>query len=169
MITKIKPHPCLDNLIDYYWVEKDDNCGDIVLPDGSSCIVFNLGTPIGFTDSAGKTKTISGEFVIGAQKRFFVLEKKTGTFFIGVKFMQGEAYHFFNTPMVKLTDKAFELSKIRSLETKSLLEVLEKAESHDEIRKILNYFFFINVEALICNSKVVDSIIHRVKKASQPY
>lgn len=165
MITKIKPHPCLDNLIDYYWVEKDDNCGDIVLPDGSSCIVFNLGTPIGFTDSAGKTKTISGEFVIGAQKRFFVLEKKTGTFFIGVKFMQGEAYHFFNTPMVKLTDKAFELSKIRSLETKSLLEVLEKAESHDEIRKILNYFFFINVEALICNSKVVDSIIHRVKES----
>jgi len=162
MITKIHPHPCLDHLIDYYWIEKKGSYKTKVLPDGSLSIIFNIGGEIGITDTDGNENMYSADLIIGTQKKYFILEMKEDANVVGVKFKQGEAYHFLKKPMLQFTDKIVKLNDIFNTDTNSLCEVLVKAQNEDEIRKILNYFFFINVESLICDSKIVDSVIQKV-------
>jgi len=163
MITKIEPHPCLDHLIDYYWVDKNNSGIFKILPDGSSSIIFTIGSPFSILVTGGTKKTFNTNALIGAQKKYFVLSKDIDTYLIGVKFKQGEAFHFLKKPMKQFTDKIINLNDVFNVDTNSLGEVLVKAENEDEIRKILNYFFFINVESLICESKVVDSVIEKVR------
>jgi len=163
MITKIEPHPCLDYLIDYYWVDKNDSGSFIILPDGSSSIIFSIGSPFNVLIDETTEKTINHDVLIGVQKKYFVLSKGVDTYLIGVKFKQGEAFHFFKKPMLQFSNKIINLNDVFSVDTNSLEEVLVKAKNDDEIRKILNYFFFVNVESLICESKVVHSVIQKVK------
>jgi len=111
-------------------------------------------------------KTINNDILIGVQKKYFVISKDVDNYLIGVKFKQGEAYHFFKKPMLQFTNKFINLKDVFNTDTDALGEVLVRAENEDEIRKILNYFFFINVESLICESKVVDSVIQKVNVSS---
>ena len=166
MITKIEPHPCLDHLIEYYWVDKNNSGSFIIFPDGSSSIIFSIGSSFSVLVDDGSKKTINNDILIGVQKKYFVLNKDINSYLIGVKFKQGEAYHFFKKPMLQFTNKFINLNDVFTVETSALGEVLVKAENEDEIRKILNYFFFINVESLISESKVVDSVIQKVKVSS---
>ena len=162
MITKIEPHPCLDYLIDYYWVDKNNEGNFKILPDGSSNIILTIGSEVSFLTAKESKINIEGDVLIGVQKKYYILSKDANAYLIGVKFKQGEAYHFFKKPMLQFTDKIVKLVDIFNADTNSLKEVLIKAQNEDEIRKILNYFFFINVESLICDSKIVDSVIQKV-------
>ncbi|MFK5856626.1 MAG: helix-turn-helix domain-containing protein [Bacteroidota bacterium] len=168
MITKIHPHPCLDHLIEYYWIEKNGSSSVRVLPDGSTSIIFNIGGEIRITDSNGNKKTYTDNLIIGAQKKYIVLQTIKQTNIIGIKFKQGEAFHFFNIPMAQFTDGIANLSDVLTDENNTLGKGLINASTEDEVARILDYYFFINVEAQTSASVVVKSVINKVQASESP-
>ncbi len=153
----------MDHIIDSYWIES--NSDDIVriLPDGSTNILFNTGDKITISEPDGNIKTFTDNIVIGVQKMYFDLIKSKDTYIIGVRFKQGQAYHFFTKSMAEIANKATNLSEVLNVPANSIDSILSKTKNTDEITKSLNYFFFINTETLPNTSKAVSSVINKVK------
>lgn len=168
MITKIHTHPCLDHFIDYYWVEEKKRSKVKILPDGSTSIIIVIDGELGILDYKGNKKKYTNTIILGATKKIIIVNKSKNTNLVGVKFKQGEAYHFFKKPMRQFTDKIIRLSNVFTNETDSLKDALLNAANNDEIRKILNNYFFRNVEAIIGETKIVTSIIRKVNISTKP-
>ncbi len=168
MITKISPHPCLEKTIDYYWIEKSGSSNVKILPDGTTSIIFNIGSPITFADSVGDSKKLSDNLIIGTHKKYYVIKEKTDTHIVGIKFKQGGAYNFFKLPMMQFSNKIVNLTDILNGETEQLRGKLMGAGDDEAIRKILDYYFLIKVDLLEGAYNVVDSAINEVKAEGAP-
>lgn len=168
MITKIIPHPCLDKIIDYYWIEKNGKTSVKVLPDGTTSIMFNLGNPIDVNGINGNYKEVANNIVVGAQRKYYTVNELNDTYIIGIKFTQGGAYHFFKLPMLKFSNKVINLQDVLNGESEKIRGLLRDAEGVDEIKKVLDYYLLIKADMLSGTSDIVDFAIKRVKADGSP-
>lgn len=168
MITKIIPHPCLDKIIDYYWIEKNGKSSVKVLPDGTTSIIFNLGNPIDVLGINGDYKGISNNVIVGTQRKHYTVEEKNDTYIIGIKFTQGGAYHFFKLPMLKFSNQIIDLKDVLNGESEKIRGLLRDAEGLDEVKKVLDYYLLIKADMLSGTSDIVDFAIKSVKAEGSP-
>ena len=168
MITKISPHPCLKKTVDHYWIEKNGRSNVNMLPDGTTSIMFNLGSPFTIRGSNVNDKKLSESILIGTHKKYYSLKEKKGTHIIGVKFTQGGAYHLFKFPMMKFSNRIVNLTDLLNGESEQLRDMLIKAETAEEVKKILDYYLFIKVDMLNGASEVVDFVIEKVNANGSP-
>lgn len=168
MITRLSPHPCLDKIVSYYWVERNGKGSVKVLPDGTTSILFNLGDPINLYGIDNDYEGITNNVIVGSQKKYFIVEEKKNTHIIGVKFTQGGGFHFFKLPMSKFSNKVIELSDIIDDESEKLRQLLQKAESPEAVKKVLDYYLLIHADMLSGTSKIVDYAIKRVNADDSP-
>ncbi len=168
MITKISPHPCLDKTIDHYWIEKSDRSNVKILPDGTTSIIFSIGSPIGISDANGDTKKLSDNLIVGTHKKYYVINAKIGTHIVGIKFKQGGAFNFFKLPMMQFSNKIVNLTDVLNGETEKLRGKLIGAKDDEAIRKVLDYYFLIKVDMLEEAYNVVDFAINEVKADGKP-
>jgi len=168
MITRIVPHPCLSKTIDYYWIEKNGVSSIKILPDGTTSILFNIGSPISISDNQGEYAELSDNLIVGAHKKYYSLKETTETHIIGIKFKQGGAYHLFKSPMMEFTDKIINLHDVLNGESERLRELLIQSKSENEIRILLNQYFFKKVEIKSKSSRIVDFAIASVKVNGSP-
>lgn len=163
MITKILPHPCLALTVEYYWVEKTGKSRVKILPDGTTSIIFNVGSPIRISDINGNSAKLSDNLLIGTHKSYYVLEENEGTHMIGIKFKQGGAYNFFKLPMMQFSNKIVNLTDVLNGETEKLRTKLVVTENIEDVKKVLDYYFFLKVDRLNRASGIVDFAINKVK------
>lgn len=168
MITKISPHPCLEKTVDYYWVEKSGSSNVKILPDGTTSIIFNIGSPITFEDVLEGTENLSDNLIIGTHKKYYVIKENNGTHIVGIKFKQGGAYNFFKLPMMQFSNKIVNLTDVLNGETEKLRSKLMNAKDDEAIRKILDYYFLIKVDRLEESYNVVDTAIKEVNVEGVP-
>jgi len=168
MITKMSPHPCLDKIVNYYWIEKNGKGNMKVLPDGTTSILFNLGNPINVYGIVGDNKGIKSNIIVGSQKKYFFVEEKKNTHIIGIKFTQGGGYHFFKLPMSKFSNKIIELSDVIDDESEKLRQLLREADGDDAVKKVLDYYLLIHADMLSGTSEIVDYAIKSVNANSSP-
>lgn len=168
MITKIYPHPCLAKTVDYYWVEKNGRGNVKILPDGTTSIMFNIGSPISISDSNGKYKKFSDNLIVGTHKKYYVLKENKDTHVIGIKFKQGGAYNFFKLPMMQFSNRIVNLTDVLNGETEQLRSKLIQAPNAEDIKKVLDYYFFIKVDMLNRTTGIVDFAISKVKVNKSP-
>lgn len=163
MITKISPHPCLGKTVDYYWIEKNGSNKIKILPDGTTSVIFNIGNPICISGSNVDDKNLSDNLIMGTHKKYFVLKENFGTHLIGIKFKQGGAYNFLKLPMMQFSNKIVDLTDVLNGETVKLRSKLIQAESAEDVKKVLDYYLFINVDMLSRVSDIVNFAIGKVK------
>ena len=168
MITKISPHPCLDKTIDHYWIEKSDSSSVKILPDGTTSIIFSIGSPIGISDANGDPKKLSDNLIVGTHKKYYVINAKIGTHIVGIKFKQGGAYNFFKIPMMQFSNKIVNLTDVLNGETEKLRAKLISAKDDEAIRRVLDYYFLLKVDMLEEAYNVVDSAIKEVSAKVNP-
>ncbi len=168
MITKISPHPCLEKTVDHYWIEKNGRSNVKMLPDGTNSIMFNLGTPFTIVGSNVNNKKLADSVFIGTHKKYYLLKEHKETHIIGIKFKQGGAYHLFKFPMMKFSNKIVNLTDLLNGESEKLRDMLIKAESPEEVKKVLDYYLFIKVDMINGASDVVDFVISKVKANGSP-
>ena len=168
MITKISPHPCLEKTVDHYWIEKNGRSNVNMLPDGTTSIVFNLGSPFTISGSDVDNKKLSKSLLIGTHKQYYLLKENKKTHIIGIKFKQGGAYHLFKFPMMQFSNRIVNLSEVLNGESEQLRDMLIKAKNAEEVKKILDYYLFIKVDMLNGASEVVDFVIKKVKAKGSP-
>jgi AraC-like DNA-binding protein len=168
MITKITPHPCLEKTVDHYWVERSGSSNVKILPDGTTSIIFNIGSPITFEDAVGGAKKLSDNLIIGTHKKYYVIKENNDTHIVGIKFKQGGAYNFFKLPMMQFSNKIVNLTDVLNGETEKLRGKLVAANDDEAIRKILDYYFLIKVDRLEEAYSVVDSAIKEVNVDGAP-
>lgn len=168
MITKIYPHPCLEKTVDYYWIEKNGSSNVNMLPDGTTSIIFNLGSPFTISGSDVDNMQLSDKLLIGTHNKSYLIKENKETHIIGVKFKQGGAYHLFKFPMIQFSNKVVNLYDILNGESEQLRDMLIKAESAEEVKKVLDYYLFIRVDMLNGASEVVDFVIKKVKANGSP-
>ncbi len=168
MITKLTPHPCLDKIIDYYWIEKNGKGTIKVLPDGTSSIIFNLGNKINIYGINGDYKDISNNVVIGTQRKYYVIDEMNDTHLVGVKFKQGGAYHFLKLPMLKFSNKIINLEDVLNGESEKLRGLIRDAGDAKEVKKVLDYYLLIKTDMISGASDIVDFAIKQVKADGSP-
>ncbi|NQU35372.1 MAG: AraC family transcriptional regulator [Bacteroidetes bacterium] len=168
MITKITPHPCLDKIVDYYWIEKNGRSSVKILPDGTTSIIFNLGSSINISDANGYHRGLSDNLIIGTHKKYYLIDEKKDNHLIGIKFKQGGAYHFFKIPMMKFSNKIINLHDVLNGESEKLRGLLVGAISSEEVKKVLDYYLLIKVDMLTGVSDIVDFAIKKVKANGSP-
>lgn len=168
MITRISPHPCLEKTVDHYWIEKNGRSNVHMLPDGTTSIMFNLGSPFTIRGSSVNNKKLSDSILIGTHKKYYLLKENKETHIIGVKFTQGGAYHLFKFPMMKFSNRIVNLNDLLNGESEQLRNMLIKAENAEEVKKILDYYLFIKVDMLNGASDIVDFVIRKVKDNGSP-
>lgn len=163
MITKIAPHPCLNKTIDYYWIEKNGVSSVKILPDGTTSIIFNIGSPISVLDNHGEYADLSNNLIIGAHKKYYLVKESAETHLIGIKFKQGGAYHFLKLPMMDFSDKIINLHDVLNGESERLRECLVEATGEEQISILLNQYFLKKVDIKSKSSDIVDFVIDQVK------
>ncbi len=168
MITKIIPHPCLDKIIEYYWIEKNGKSSVKVLPDGTTSIIFNLGDPINIYGINGNYKNVSKNIIVGTQKKHYTVDEKNDTYIVGIKFTQGGAYHFFKLPMLKFSNKIINLEDVLNGESEKIRGLLRDAQGVDEVKKVLDYYLLIKADMLSGTNDIVDYAIKSVKADGSP-
>ena len=168
MVTKITPHPCLDKIIDYYWIEKNGRSSVKVLPDGTTSIIFNMGNSINISDDNGCYKETSNNLIVGTHKKYYLLDEKKDTHLIGIKFKQGGAYHFFKIPMLEFSNKIINLDDLINGESEKLRGQLKEVNGVDEIKKVLDYYLLIKTDMLTGVNDIVDFAIKKVKANGSP-
>lgn len=168
MITKITPHPCLEKIVDHYWIEKNGNSKVKILPDGSTSIIFNFGSPINIYGINGDYKNLQDSLIIGAQKKYYLLEEQDNTDIIGIKFRQSGAIHFLQTPMSLLSNKVVKLDDILNGESIKLRNLLSKTNDVEEVKKVLDYYLLIKADMLNTKSDIIDFAIKQVKSDGSP-
>ncbi len=168
MITKLPPHPCLTKIVDYYWIEQNGSNRVRVLPDGTASIVFNLGSPVNVFWINGDYRNLDNQFMIGTQKKYYILEEVNNTFLVGIKFTQGGAYHMIKKPMKEYSNKLVDLQEVVDCDIKEIRKQIRKARDSSEIKKLLDYFMLIKTDMLDGNIKVVDNALKEVKENSSP-
>ena len=168
MITHILPHPELSKIVEYYWIEKNGRSNVKVLPDGTTSIIFNLGSPISISDSYDNHNELPDNLIIGTQKKYYVLNENKGTYLIGVKFTQGGAYHFFNLPMMKFSNRIINLKDVINGESENLRNKLRDAEVDEEIKEVLDNYLLLKVDSKNGTSDVVDFAIDKVQVNGSP-
>ena len=168
MITKIDPHPCLNKTIEYYWIEKNGVSSVKILPDGTTSVIFNIGSPINISDNQGDYAELSNNLIVGAHKKYYLIKESTETHLIGIKFKQGGAYHFLKLPMMEFSDKIINLHDVLNGESERLREMLVEAKSEEQIRILLNQYFLKKVDIKSKSSDIVDYAIANVKVNGSP-
>ncbi len=168
MLNKIAPHPSLEKIVDYYWIEKEGKSVIKVLPDGTTSIMFNLGNPMVINNTNGEHKFLEENCVIGAHKRFYMVEKEDGAHTIGIKFKQGGAYSYFKFPVSQFSNKIINLNDILNGETVRLRETLMKVEGEQSVKRILDRYLLMKVDSPNGNFDIVDFAISKVKVNGSP-
>lgn len=168
MISKLPPHPCLSKIVDYYWIEQNGSNRVRVLPDGTASIVFNLGSPVNIFGINGEYKNLESQFMIGTQKKYYILEEVNNTFLVGIKFTQGGAYSMIRKPMKDFSDKLVDLEEVVDCDVREIRKQIRKAKGESEIKKLLDYFMIIKTDMIEGNIKVVDTALKEVKENSSP-
>ncbi len=168
MITKITPHPCLDKIVDYYWIEKNGKSSVKVLPDGTTSIIFNLGSSINVRGINGDYKGITKNLIIGSQRKFYTIEEKKDAYIVGIKFTQGGAFHFFKLPMLKFSNRLIKLEEVLNGESEKIRGLLRDANGVAEVKKVLDYYLLIKADMLSGTSDIVDYAIKSVKADGSP-
>jgi AraC-like DNA-binding protein len=161
MITKISPHVCLSNVIDYYWIEKNGATSVKILPDGTTSILFNLGEKLSIsTDIINDEKHVK-DLIIGAHKKHYTLHESNDTHIVGIKFKQGGAFHFFNINMDEFSHKIINLHDVLNGESEQLRNLLFEGQTPEEVKRILDHYMIIKVGHTNKSSKMVDSLINK--------
>lgn len=168
MITKINAHICLSHVIDYYWIEKNGANSVKILPDGTTSILFNLGENIGIDSNGTTNKDLSHDLIIGAQKKHYTVHQNTNSYIIGIKFKQGGAFHFFNTPMKEFSHQIINLHDVLNGESEKLRYKLLEAKNQEDIQRILDHYMIIKTGFTNKSSMLVDSVINKVKVSDLP-
>ena len=168
MIFKIFPHPDLDKIVDYYWIDKIENTSVKILPDGTTSIIINIGGTISIVDLNGDFREFPDNLIIGPHKKYFILKMNKGTHFIGIKFKQGGAYHFFKIPMMQFSNKIISLSEIMRRESEQLNDALIKAEKAEDIKKILDRYLLMKIDLLNSTFDIVDFTLNKLKVNEPP-
>ncbi|MFA5417075.1 MAG: helix-turn-helix domain-containing protein [Bacteroidales bacterium] len=163
MITKLIPHPCLNKTIDYYWIEKEKTSNVKILPDGSTCILMNMGGPINITNENTQYLHLNTDLIVGAHKKYYIIQRDPQTHLIGIKFKQGGMYHFYKHPLSQFSDRVANLSDVMKEEAEELRIVLSKTNDADEIRIKLNQFFLKRVETHSKCSDIVEFAVSNLR------
>lgn len=168
MFCKIPPHPSLEKVIDYYWVEKNGRSSIKVLPDGTARILFNLGNPIKIINAEGERNTLQGNWIVGSYSRYYVMEQMDNTHIIGVKFKQGGAFCFIKLPIHRFTNKVVEFSKILNGESIEMTKLLLKSKCEQDVKKYLDRYFIVKIDTYDGAFDIVDFTISKVKVNGSP-
>ncbi len=168
MITKITPHVCLSNFIEYYWIERDEANSVKILPDGTTSILFNLGEPLDIANNGSTNKNISYDLIIGAHKNHYTIHQNADSHIIGIKFKQGGAFHFFNTPMKEFSHQIINLHDVLNGESEKLRYKLLEAKNQEDIQRTLDHYMIIKTGFTNKSSMLVDSVINKVKVSDLP-
>jgi AraC-like DNA-binding protein len=168
MFTKIEPHPCLNNTVEYYWVEKCEKQNIRIIPDGTSNILFNIGDPIRLITPDGSYEELPGNIVFGPRTEYCQLELGVNTNLVGIKFKQSGAYNFFKTPMQKFKDRILDLLDLLNGESEKVRDLLLDAEVEGEIKRVLDFYLLIKADTLNV-SKIVNFAIYKIKSGKPEF
>jgi AraC-like DNA-binding protein len=134
------PHPALKNLIECYWLVKDNDPTPTlqkIIPDGFPEVIFHFGDPykIKLHDhwELQDKKLFAGQI-----SKFFYLENTGKSNIVGIKFKPAALTHLFNIQMAGFTDKVVALSLIPNDPFAQLGTDLGRTEDHDQIVTILD-------------------------------
>lgn len=159
MFKKIAPHPALDKNIEYYWIEESIDSKEIILPDGSMFIVFNLANPLTSVENNGIKHTINQEgYIIGPHKSYFTFENKSERKIIGIKFHHGTPFHLVKTSMSHFVDQVIRLENVINGKAISTLSKLISAKSLYGIKSILDSFLLSSIDRSKINPTVMKTI-----------
>jgi len=163
MLVKLPPHVCLDHVIDYYWIEKN-NVGSVkVLPDGTTSILFNLGESLGVANDKTEKQHLTHDLIIGAHKKYYTLLENPDTHIVGVKFKQGGAFHFFNMHQKDFSHQIINLHDVLNGESESLRDQLIVPQEPEDIKRILDHYMLIKVGHSNKSTNLVSSLMDKVQ------
>ncbi len=154
---------CLNHVIDYYWVEKN-NAGSVkILPDGTTSILFNLGESLGILNGKTEKQHLQHDLIIGAHKKYYTLLEDTDTHIVGVKFKQGGAFHFFNMPQKDFSHQIINLHDVLNGESERLKDQLMVTPESDNIKRILDHYMLVKVGHSNKSTHLVSSLMSKVR------
>ncbi len=162
MVIRIKPHPCLSKIVDYYWLEKSGKQNIRVLPDGCASIIFNVGKNTRIDFHNNEYLDFSDNILIGPQTRHYDIYFEDENSLYGIKFRQNGAFHFLKTPMIKYKDQFFQLSDVVDGESDDLLKTLLETDGADEVKRALDYYLLIKTDTLLGVSGIVDVTVKKL-------
>ena len=115
-----------------------------LLPDGSMCIVFNLGEDrirLPDAEDASRSNTIAGQVLCGARSRYLIANTDDMVTTLGIQFKAGGAFPFLAMPASELNEQCVSLGAVlgdgvRGLRDR-LLEGSTPAQKFDVIERWL--------------------------------
>jgi AraC-like DNA-binding protein len=138
-----RPRPPLDRFVECFWFYRGyarAHDREIVLPTGSSSIVFKLtDTPVRSFRDTGDTvgQTFGGAVASGAFASHFVLDTSQTSSTLGVQFKPGSASAFFGVPAGELSGTRVSLEELWGPKALSLRDqILEAATPETAIARV---------------------------------
>jgi len=139
---RIKPSAGLEDIIECYWVIKDDDQTSNVqkiIPDGFTELIFHFGDP--YKIKLGKQwKKQSNALLAGQITRHFLLQNSGRSDVLGIKFKPTALTHLFDLNMSVITDKVVDAISVLPKEMSLLQNEFRELRSyHELVSKAENY------------------------------
>lgn len=151
--------------IQFIWVSKGENdtTKTKILPNGAVELILNFGDRQYTLDP--QSLEINGTYyrywVAGLQTRPIIIQSLNDTNLVGVRFLPGGAYPFFNFPISQLTDRVIEADWMQP-ELDSLINIIGNLSDFKRISRVINEYLQGKLSGKIALNESVQYVINKL-------
>ncbi len=168
----IKPGVAISNYIKYYWYLYDPlgNAGhqkDLLIPDGSLEWVLNDNTQYNRFELSSDLTIVNESVIVGRRNKSILANRPGTTRLVGIKFKPGALYIMSQIPESEFKNVAICTDLVLPKETKELETRVFNSSSLQEMKMVLDDFFFERFKAVHSTDfQLITAIIHYINKAN---